>query len=227
MPIPSPSARATALTALLAASVVLASCGGSDSETSESAFSPKASLAAVGGTKRTDKPDLVFTVEPRAGQPNLRAVRVELPPVVLVDPISIGRFCSEGELKADDCAGRPRLGVARVTSPSYDAPLEGPVYAVTGSGGLPRLAYVLSGPTDVLLRGRIESAGGTIAAGVDDIPDVPFERFTLRIEGGKQGLLVLSRDVCRGEPAGEGTFTSQDDQVERRQIPLVADCGGA
>lgn len=217
--------------AVLVVVVAVASCGGDSggdtgAETGAGPFRPRATLKAVGETQRTAKPAFVFTVEPRPGQPNVRSATVKLPPVVLVDPTSIGRFCSEAELDSDECAGRKRLGFARVSSPAYDAPLRGPVYAVTGSGGLPRLAYLLGGPADVLLRGKIASRGGTISAGVEEVPDIPFDSFVLRIDGGPDGYLVLSRDICNGSPTAKGTFTDQGGQVSRQEIPLQADCAG-
>ncbi len=221
--------RTLAVAALIACATWLAACGGGSETTTtetEQAFSPRASLRAVGATQRTGKPEFVFRVEPRAGQPNLKSASVELPPVVLVDPTAIGTFCSESELSEKECAGRPRLGVARVLSPAYEAPLEGPVYPVTGSGGLPRLAYLLGGPSELLLRGEVVSQGGTIAAGVEDVPDIPFDSFVLRIEGGKEGFLVLSHDICQGNPTATGTFTSQDGQTSTEKFPLEADCSG-
>jgi hypothetical protein len=219
--------RPVAVIAAIACVAPIAGCGGgsgSTGEESEPAFAPRASLRAVGGTTRTSKPEFVLRVEPRPGEPSLKSVAVELPPVVLVDPTSFGRFCSERELAADECAGRPRLGFARVASPAYGAPLKGTVYPVTGSGGLPRLAYLLKGPANILLRGRVVSKGGTITAGVDDVPDIPFDEFVLRVDGGKDGFLVLSRDICNGSPTATGTFTSQDGQVSTEKIPLDADC---
>lgn len=211
----------------LSCAALLAGCGG-DSRTTTvptEPFAPHATLKAVGGTVRTDKPRLVIRVEARPGDENIRSVAVNLPPVVLVDTTAVGRICSESELKADECAGSHRLGSARVLSPAYDGALSGPVYLVSGSGTLPGLAYLLSGPADVLLRGRVVSKGGRIQAGVDDVPDAPLKTFELTIDGGRSGYLVLSRNICGAEAIADGTFTSQGGQAYRQKIPLEADCG--
>jgi hypothetical protein len=212
--------------AALAAALVIAGCGGgSDSSTSSEPFAPVAMLRAVGGTARTDKPKLVMRVVARPGDANIRAVAVNLPPVVLVDTKALGGVCAERDLEANGCAGRRRVGFARAVSPAYDEALAGPVYAVSGSGGLPRLAYDLSGPANVLLYGRIVSKGGRMQAGIENVPDTPLKTFELQIDGGRSGYLVLSRDICKADSVADATFTSQDAQVHRQRVPLVAECG--
>jgi hypothetical protein len=212
---------------LLAIAVALAGCGGgSDSTTASRPFSPNASLKAVGGTARTEKPAFVLTVDARPGDENILAASVMLPKVVLVDSEAITGFCTEKKLKADSCKGEPKLGAARVLSPAYETPLTGSVYAVTGSGRrLPRLAYLLhSGSTEVVLRGEILSEKGQIGASVEGIPDTPLKTFELKIDGGSGGYLILSRDLCKAEADAEGTFTSQAEQRRSEQVPLEASC---
>jgi hypothetical protein len=212
--------------ALVAASVLVAGCGGGSDENDAAGkpFEPRVSLTAIGGTVRTDKPAVTMRVEARPGDANIRSAKVTLPSAFFVDQAALGNLCSERELEADDCAGRKRMGVARVVSPAYDAALTGPVYAVSGSGGLPRLAYVLDGPAKVLLRGRIEVLRARIQAGIDDVPDTPLKSFELRIDGGKPGYLVLSHDICRTKATVDASFKGHDGEVFRQRIPLRADC---
>jgi len=200
--------------------------GGSETAASNGSFEPQASLEAVGGTARTEKPQFVLRVVTRRGDANIRSVAVNLPPVVLGDPTAIGDVCPRRDLESDRCAGHPRLGFARVVSPAYKGPLSGPVYPVSGSGGLPRLVYVLRGPAEIQLEGRVVSKGGRIQAGVEDIPDTPLREFEFRIDGGKRGYLVLSRDICAAEAVADATFTSQDGQDYQQKVPLKADCPG-
>lgn len=219
---------APSLPLLLLLALVAPGCGDDDSEEREPAkpFAPPASLTALGGTERTDKPELVLRVEPQPGEANIRSAKLTLPAAFLVDQTALGGLCSERELEQDDCRGRKAMGAARVVSPAYDGALKGPVYAVSGSGGLPRLAYVLGGAAQVLLRGRIEVEGVRIQAGVADAPDVPLRIFELRITGGKPGYLVLSRDVCRRDAIADVSFTSHEGQRFARRVPLDADCDG-
>jgi hypothetical protein len=208
------------------AALLITGCGDdSEGEPASKPFEPQASLTAVGGTARTDKPEVVLRVEARPGDANIRAAAVTLPAAFIVDQAALGNLCSESELEDDRCAGRKRMGVARVVSPIYDEALTGPVYAVSGSGGLPRLAYVLGGPAEILLRGRIVVRGTRIEAGVDDVPKAPLKTFELRIDGGVPGYLVLSRDICRTDAVADARFESQDGATFEQQIPLTADCG--
>lgn len=210
---------AAALTAILAAG-----CGGS-SESSEP-FEPQISLRALGGTAHADKPSIVLRVKTRPGDDNIKSVAVKLPPVLLVDPTVLTGFCTEKMLTDNRCAGRKKLGVASAVSSAYGKPLTGPVYAVTGSGRLPRLAYILqSEGTSLVLRGEILSHGGRLGATVEEIPDTPLHSFLFTILGGKSGYLILSRDICRNKEPAEASFTGQEGEAYRTEIPLEAHCG--
>lgn len=217
--------RSLLLTVVLA-SLLVAGCGGGSDESGDPAerFEPQATLNAIGGTARTEKPAVVMRVAARRGDANIRSATVTLPSAFFVDQTALGNLCSERELETDECAGRKRMGMARVVSPAFDEAVAGPVYAVSGSGGLPRLAYVLDGPAEILLRGRIEVLGVRIQAGVDDVPDTPLKSFELRIDGGKPGYLILSRDICLKEATADASFKSHDGGAFKQQIPLGADC---
>lgn len=207
---------------LLAVAVLLAGCGG---DSDEEAFEPRVSIEAVGGTQRTDKPEIVVRVAPRPGDAGIRSAAITLPTAVLADQKALGNLCSESELEDDRCAGRQRMGTARAVSPAYDAPLTGPVYAVSGSGGLPRPAYVLSGGgAELLLRGEINVVGQRIQATVEDVPDIPLDSFRLTLDGGKPGYLVLSRDICANPAVADVRLTSQDDETVERRVPIEAEC---
>lgn len=215
------------LLAALGATLLAAGCGDGGSDTTESAapFEPRATLEAIGGTSRTDKPEIVLRVTARPGDANIRSVAVRLPPVVLVDTTAVGKICSQKELESNGCADSNPLGFARAFSPAYDGALAGPVHVVSGSGQLPGLVYSLSGPADVQLRGRVVSKGGRMQAGVEDIPDTPLKSFELTIKGGRPGYLVLSRNICGAEAVADVTFTSQGDLVSRQEAPLDVACG--
>jgi hypothetical protein len=209
-----------------AAAAILAGCGGgSESSAPSKPFAPQATLRAVGGTSRTAKPDIVLHVATRPGDANIRSLAVNLPPVVLVDTTAISGFCSEREWVANRCADQQPLGTAHVVSPAYKGGLSGPVYAVSGGGPLPHLGYLLrGGSANVVLEGKVVSQGGRIQAGVEDLPDVPLKEFEFTLRGGKHGYLILSTDICQGNPVADATFRSQEGQVKREKVPLSASC---
>jgi hypothetical protein len=205
---------------------LLGGCGGGSGSTStEAPFSPRAALTVIGGTTRTSKPDIVLKVLTRPGDANIRSAKVELPPVALVDAEAIRRLCARSELESKNCAGRQSLGTSTVVSPSFGKPLHGPVYVVSSPAGKFDLAYVLGGPTDLLLEGKVQSEGGRIGAGIENVPDTPIESFELKIAGGPSGYLVLDRDICHGKPTATVTYSSQEGQTDEEKVPLTAECG--
>lgn len=214
------------LLAVIFAAMLVAGCGGDSSEDEEpaDAFAPQATLTAIGDTTRTSKPEVVLRIETRPGDAPIRSAAVTLPAAFLVDQTALGNLCSESELREKACAGRKRMGTARVVSPVYDGALTGPVYAVSGSGGLPRLAFVLGGPADLVLRGDIAVEGIRLKASVEDLPNTPLSTFELSIAGGKPGYLVVSRDLCKTDPQADVSFVSQTGETFEEQIPLRADC---
>ncbi len=221
----SPHICATAL----AAAVLVAGCGGDSSEggSATEPFAPRVAIEASGGTARGDKPQLEVRVVPRPGDAGIRAATITFPTAFLVDQAALGNLCSESELEDDRCAGRQRMGTARAVSPAYDVPLRGPVYAVSGSGGLPRPAYVLSGGgAEVLLRGEIDVLGQRIQASVEDVPEIPLEAFELTLDGGKSGYFVLSRDICGNPAIATVELASEEGESLTRRVPIAAECGG-
>lgn len=211
---------------MLVGALLLVGCGdGSDEEGSAAEFEPRVSIEAVGGTERTDKPEIVIRLATRPGDANIRSAAITLPTAVLADQAVLGNLCSESELEADRCAGRSRMGTARAVSPAYDAPLSGPVYAVSGSGGLPRPAYVLTGGgAELLLRGDINVVGQRIQATVEDVPDIPLDSFRLSLDGGKSGYLVLSRDICAEPAFADVDLTAADGEISAQRVRIEADC---
>lgn len=79
-------------------------------------------------------------------------------------------------------------------------PLTGPVYAVSGSGGLPRLALLLDGQVSLIPRARTETVKGGLMTTVPVVPDAPIGHFRLTVFGGKHGYLLNTRDTCSKVP---------------------------
>ena len=91
-----------------------------------------------------------------------------------------------------------RRSHATATSPLVEQPLTGNVYLVPSNHPLPDLLADLRGQVDVQVRGAISSSkAGGLRAAFTGLPDVPVTKFTLNMEGGKKGLLVNSKDLCK------------------------------
>jgi hypothetical protein len=193
-------------------------------------FKPKMTVRAVGSrknTRRSANPALQFDLTTRPGDANVKSIAVTLSDAFEIDQGHLGNICSEKELAATQCAGRQPIGTAATTTPLLDQPLSGPVYAVSGSGGLPRLAFLLDGQVNLLPRGDTETVRGRLQTTVPVVPDAPIGHFHLVVFGGKHGYLVNTRDLCTHRPVTQISFTAQNGKSRSQKVRLKAPCGKA
>jgi hypothetical protein len=194
-------------------------------------FKPKMTIRQVGrkGTRRGANPQVRFDLRTRSGDANIKALSVTLPSAFGIDQSHLGNICSEKELAENQCAGRTPIGRASTTTPLLDKPLEGPVFAVSGSGGLPKLAFLLNGQVDLLPRAESKSIikGGTgrLRTTVPVVPDAPIGHFELTIFGGKSGYLSNTRDICQQSPIVAVAFKGQNGRSASQQVRVKASCG--
>jgi hypothetical protein len=193
-------------------------------------FQPSIAMRQVGGrkgTRRAANPQLQLDLRTREGDANIKSVSVTLPSAFEIDQRHLGNICSEKELAEQECAGRTPIGVAKTETPLLDRPLEGPVYAVSGSGGLPRLAFILNGQVDLLPRADTKTvAGGRLQTTVPVVPDAPIGHFHLTIFGGKSGYLVNTRDICAHTPVAQIAYAGQNRKTRSEAVRIRAACKG-
>jgi hypothetical protein len=194
-------------------------------------FKPKITIKQVGGkkaTRRAKNPSLQLDMRTRTGDANIKSVSVTLPNAFEIDQRHLGNICSEKELLEDQCAGRTQIGRATTTTPLLDQPLNGPVYAVSGSGGLPRLAFILNGQVSLVPRADAKTVkGGRLRTTASVVPDAPIGHFSLRVFGGKQGYLVNTRNLCERPPVVEVGFVAQNGKRLTRSVKTSTRCGKA
>ena len=162
-------------------------------------FTPKLALKLKGSTKRGKFPALTATLTQPAGQANIGHAVVSLPHSEFLEQGHIGTICTRVQFAADQCPAASIYGMARATTPLLDKPLEGPVYLRSSNHPLPDLVAALNGQIDVDLVGRIDSFKGGLRTTFDTVPDAPVSSFTLAMKGGKKGLLVNSRNICKSK----------------------------
>jgi len=211
-------------------------------------FAPTLSASILngrGGTTRSSHPALQVNVGGTPGGANILGADVLLPPAFQVDQANLGNLCSESELAATRCAGRNTIGSATATTPLLDQPLSGPVYAVSGSGGLPRLAMILNGPASqpvqLIVRADTVTRGNQIASVISAAPDAQINGFSLTIDGGSTGYLVNNTNLCsktkkskkkgkkgkkqvRTAQTASATFTGQNGATSKRSTTIAMDC---
>jgi len=183
----------------------------------------KVNLASK-ATKRSQNPALKFDLRTRRGDANIRSISVTLSKAFQIDQSHLGNICSEKELAEKDCAGRTRIGKASTTTPLLDEPLSGPVYAVSGSGGLPRLAFILDGQVKLLPRADTKTVKGKLKTTVPVVPDAPVGHFRLKVFGGKTGYLANTRNLCGTPPKIKIDFTGQNGKSRTQNVKVKTQC---
>jgi hypothetical protein len=193
-------------------------------------FKPRMTMRQLGGrkaTRRGTNPALRIDLRTRPGDANLRSLSVTLPSAFEIDQRHLGNICSEKELTEKECAGRTPIGTATTRTPLLDQPLSGPAYAVSGSGGLPRLAFILNGQVKIVPRADTRGIeGGRLKTTVPVIPDAPIGHFRLNVFGGKHGYLVNTRDICAHIPVIKVAYTGQNGKPHLQSVKLKVACGG-
>jgi hypothetical protein len=191
-------------------------------------FRPSMTVRQLGGrkgTRRASNPGLQLDLRTRHGDANIRSLSVTLSNAFEIDQRHLGNICSEKELAETECKGRTPIGKAMTMTPLLDRPLSGPVYAVSGGGGLPRLAFILKGQVKLVPRAETTTTGGgRLKTTAPVVPDAPIGHFRLIVFGGKHGYLVNTRDICRRTPLVNVAFAGQNRKTEAQRIKVRTAC---
>ena len=191
-------------------------------------FEPKLSLKLRGSTKRRGHPALRAVLRTAPGEANLAKVAVTMPKNELLDNSHIGTICTRVQFAANACPADSVYGTATATTPLLDQPLRGNVYLRASSNKLPDLVADLHGQFDIEVAGRIDNAKGAgLRARFEAVPDAPVSEFVLDMAGGKKGLLINSRDLCKVDRKAEQKLVGQNGVQITRKAKLQAACGSS
>jgi hypothetical protein len=194
-------------------------------------FKPSVKMKQLGGRKKTRRavnPGLKLDLRTRPGDANIKSIAVTLPSAFEIDQRHLGNICSEKELSETECQGRTAIGKATTTTPLLDQPLSGPVYAVSGSGGLPRLAFILNGQVKLVPRADTKTvSGGRLQTTAPVVPDAPIGHFALTVFGGKKGYLVNTRNICAHRPVVRVGYTGQSGKTRTQKVKVKTACSKA
>jgi len=192
-------------------------------------FKPSMAVRLLGGRKsvaRGSNPSLRFDLKTRPGDANIKSIAVTLSNAFEIDQSHLGNICTEKELVNTQCAGREAIGEATTTTPLLEQPLSGPVYAVSGSGGLPRLAFLLNGQVNLVPRAEtVTVSGSRLRTTVSVVPDAPVGHFSLTVFGGKHGYLVNTRNLCKHTPSFEISYIGQNGKALTQKVKTKIACG--
>ncbi len=189
-------------------------------------YKPKLSLKLLGATKRGQFPSVRSTLVPRSGDANTSRAVVTLPPSQQIENAHINNPCTRVQFAADACPKSSILGKAKAVSPLLDAPLQGPVYFRSNGGEreLPDIVADLNGQFRIILVGFIDTKGKRIRTTFANVPDAPVSKFTLNLLGGKRGLLVNNRNLCKGKQRAKLALTGQNGRRHVTQPVLKTSC---
>ncbi|HTT95749.1 MAG TPA: hypothetical protein VMF55_13835 [Solirubrobacterales bacterium] len=188
-------------------------------------YGPKLSLRLGGGTRHGQYPSLRATLTTRADDANTARAQVTLPPSEFLAQNHIGTVCTRPQFEREACPSASVYGRATAVTPLLDAPMTGPVYLRTSTHQLPDLVAVLHGQgIRIVLEGRIDSRHGGLRATFEGIPDAPVTRFTMRLYGGKRGLLVNERNLCSSPQLATARLLGQANLGLVSHPPLEARC---
>jgi hypothetical protein len=178
-------------------------------------FRPRVSLH-LSTPARNAHPALRTTVRSAAGEADISAAGFSLPSAELLDLHRLRALCPR-DLAVDRCPPDSRLGSVRIWSPLSAAPLEGPVYLREPAKGLPDLiTEVRGGGVELILHGHITGAEGSTGIALTSLPDLALSKAVITLSGGRHGIIVNSKPLCRDPDPGRGEATFAAHNGKRR-----------
>jgi len=191
-------------------------------------FKPGVSLKLKGGVTRGKHPALTVTLTPRPGDANIASISIALPHSEFLENAHIRTICTRPQFAADQCPAAAIYGEASVTTPLLGYPLTGHVYLRSSDNELPDVVPDLRGPSYQPIKletaGRTDSIRGGIRNTLDFVPDAPFTKAVVALQGGDKGLLVNSRNICDHTFHATVKYTAHNGLAYTAHPPLKANC---
>jgi hypothetical protein len=112
-------------------------------------------------------------------------------------------------------------------TPLLSGPLDGPVYLVAHSTGLPTLEALMSGQgLNIDLSGTITFGAAGITSTFEHVPDVPITSFVLNLPKGPHSALSAPKGLCGGALTIPTAIVGQNGARVTASTPVsVTGCG--
>jgi hypothetical protein len=173
-------------------------------------FSPKLAMALTGKKQVTTgkHPGIKAKLRQASGQAGIGQAKVTLPSALALDPDNAQALCEFVDGTKPDlenhCPKGSIVGRARAKTPLLERDLTGDVYFVknvrkdrrTGNEirTLPMIVVALRGEIAINLKGEASTTkAGSLVNTFANVPDAPISAFNLNIDGGKNGILAVTR----------------------------------
>jgi hypothetical protein len=210
-------------------------------------FKPKLAMRLTGKkqTRTGGHPGVRAQVTQKPGEAGIERAEVRLPLALALDPDNAQALCEFVDGTKPDleshCPKGSIVGRARAVSPLLNDPLVGNVYFVknvrtdpkTGNQirTLPMIVVALRGEIAVNLRGESDVKRRKLVSTFASVPDAPVDRFNLNINGGRNGILVVTRNrrggrisLCRGKQVAEADMDGHNGKRHDRDIRMKTPC---
>jgi hypothetical protein len=204
-------------------------------------FAPKLAMRLTGSkeTKVGGHPGIEALVTQRPGEAAIKSAEVTLPLSLALDPdhAASENLCEYTDGLADRCPQKSVIGTATAISPLLKAPLTGKVFFVKGvrtdpkSGRqirtLPTLLLELRGEVSLNLRASSSVPDNKhLVSTFSMIPDAPISSFALKLDSGKNGILVVTdgANVCTDTEKPFLSAVAQNGKRVDSAMSLTPDC---
>jgi hypothetical protein len=196
-------------------------------------YRPKLKLGFSGSTERTGHPALKAVLTQKPHQANTKSVTVLMPASEFVDQSHLSNPCTRVQFNAGNCPRNSILGTARAITPLLSKPLKGHVYFRSNGGAreLPDIVVDLRGQIHIVLVGYVDAVArkgsevSRIRTRFAHVPDAPVTRFVMSLYGGKRGLLVNSRNLCRSSRHAGLELVAHNGRSKSSSPLIATGCG--
>ncbi len=211
-------------------------------------FKPKLALGLTGKRQVTTgkHPGVRAQVnQTGVGEAGIQKAVVRLPKSLALDPENAQALCEfEAGTKPDlenHCPAGSIVGRARAKTPLLERDLVGNVYFVknvrkdakTGNliRTLPMIVVALRGEISINLKGESSTTkAGKLVNTFNNVPDAPITQFNLNINGGKNGILAVTRtrkariNLCAGRHVAETDMNGQNGRRHPFDVRMKTPC---
>lgn len=193
-------------------------------------FKPRVGVRLFGGITRAKYQGVRAVVRPRPGDANIAGATVRFPSSAFIAQEHLQNICTRVKWAADACPSNSVYGRAIAYSPLFDGPLRGNLHLRSSNNPLPDLVADLRGPAHQPIRVEVavktDSLKGALRATVQSAPDAPVSFFRMQVFGGQKGLIVNSRNICKGRNLARAALRAHNGRRSVQAVPVRnARCG--
>lgn len=193
-------------------------------------FSPVLRASTAAQTARATGAGLSVTLNPPAGQDNVRALTLTLPPQLVARLAQLQRACTAAQFSSGpvNCPASSQVATATLRTPLLPGVLTGAGYLVSRGGAFPDLDFVLEGDGVKLVEvGNTAIKGALTSVSFTALPDAPFTTFTSVFASGPHALLAANSSLCSRSVTQRTLQLAREHgrlvtvaHTDRRQVPL-------